>query len=152
MRIHEILFWNNEPADRSDPHLDVPPGSFSRDPTNLANAFTRRGLVKHFWNLPESEGSPSGPAPPDIGTELIPNGTLGPTTASWLDKPGETDSPVGRHELVPFRQWRSRSASDPTTEGYHSGGRGRCERRHEVSGRPFETIGCPSCSSASMLM
>jgi len=103
MRIHEILFWNNEPADRSDPHLDVPPGSFSRDPTNLANAFTRRGLVKHFWNLPGSEGQPPGPAPPDAETELIPSGTSEPLSASWEAEPIEAEPPVGRHEFVPFR-------------------------------------------------
>ena len=53
MRIYEILFWNNEPTtrDRSDPQLGPPPVPFSDDPTNLAHAFTRSGLVKHFWNL-----------------------------------------------------------------------------------------------------
>jgi hypothetical protein len=47
MRIVEILFWNNEPTEenRSSPQLDFPPGPFSDDLTNLANAFTRRGLV-----------------------------------------------------------------------------------------------------------
>ena len=85
MRISEILYWNNEPSEmhRADPQLDFPSAPFSDDPTNLANAFTRRGLVKHFWNLNGSEGQPSGPTPPDFETELIPNGTSEPTTASW---------------------------------------------------------------------
>ena len=80
------------------------PPPFSDDPTNLANAFTRSGLVKHFWNLNGSEGQPSGPAPPDAETELIPSGTLEPTTASWQAEPVETERPVGLHRLVPFRQ------------------------------------------------
>ena len=105
MRIYEILFWNNEPAEgnRSDPQLDLSPTPFSDDPTNLANAFTRGGLVKHFWNLPGSEGQPSGPAPPDAETELIPSGTLEPTAASSQAEPVETEPQVGRHEFVPFR-------------------------------------------------
>ena len=59
MRITEILFWNTEPTERnrSGPQLDLPPVQFS-----LANAFTRRGLVKHFWNLNGWEVQPSGPA------------------------------------------------------------------------------------------
>ena len=54
MLISEILYWNNEPteAHRSDPQLGPPSPPFNDDPTNLANAFTRRGLVKHLWNLP----------------------------------------------------------------------------------------------------
>jgi hypothetical protein len=91
MRITEILFWNDDPAEgnRSDPRLDLSPIPFSDDPTNLANAFTRSGLVKHFWNLNGSEGQPSGPAPPRAETELIPNGTLEPTVASWRAEPVE---------------------------------------------------------------
>jgi hypothetical protein len=60
--ISEILYWNNEPTerDRSDLQLDLPSAPFSDDPTNLANAFIRRGSVKHFWNLNGSEGQPSG--------------------------------------------------------------------------------------------
>ena len=51
MRIFEVLSWNNEPTERngSDPQLDMPPLRFNDNPTNLANAFTRSGLVKHFW-------------------------------------------------------------------------------------------------------
>src|SRR5260370_36386150 len=105
MQIYEILFWNNEPAEgnRPDPQLDLPPSRFDDDPTNLANAFTRSGLVKSFWNLRGSGDQPSGPAPPDAGTELIPSGMLEPTTASWEAEPVEAEPPVGRHELVPFR-------------------------------------------------
>jgi|ERR1700681_289978 hypothetical protein len=106
MRITEILSWNNEPteAHRSDPQLGPPSPPFGDDMTNLANAFTRNGAVKHFWNVNGSEGQPSGPAPPEAGTELIPSGTLEPTTASWQAEPIETGSPVGRHEFVPLRQ------------------------------------------------
>ena len=60
--------------------------------------------MKHFWNLNGSEGQPSGPAPPDAETELIPSGTLEPITASWRAEPGETDPSVGQHRLIPFRQ------------------------------------------------
>ncbi len=58
MRIHDILFWHNKFTERnpSGPQLDLPPASFSRPMTNLANAFTRSGSVKHFWNLDGSEG------------------------------------------------------------------------------------------------
>jgi hypothetical protein len=107
MRITEILFWNNEPTEgnRPDPQLNLRSSSFSDDLTNLENAFTRGGLVKHFWNLNGSEGQPSGTAPPDAGTELIPSGTLEPTTASWDAEPIEDDRPVGLHRLVPFRPY-----------------------------------------------
>jgi hypothetical protein len=112
MRISEILFWNNEPTERngSDPQLDLPPAPFNGDMTNLANAFTRHGLVKHFWNLNRSGGQPSGPAPPDAETELIPSGTLEPTTSSWQAEPVENEPPVGRHRLAPFRRYRGISS------------------------------------------
>jgi hypothetical protein len=105
MRIHEILYWNNEPpeAHHSDPQLGSPPVPFSGDATNLANAFTRSGLVKSFWNVNGSEGQPSGPAPPEAETELIPSGTLEPTTASWEAEPVEGEPPPGLRRLVPFR-------------------------------------------------
>ena len=107
MRICEILSWNNERTEvnRAGPQLDLSRVQ-SRDPlTNLGNAFTRRGLVKHFWNLNGSGGQPSGPAPPDTETELIPNGTSEPTAASWQGKPVEEEEPpVGLHPLVPFRR------------------------------------------------
>jgi hypothetical protein len=113
MRIYEILFWNNEPAEgnRSDPQLDLSPTPFSDDPTNLANAFTRRGLVKSFWNLNGSGRQPSGPAPPGAETDVIPDGTSEPTTASWQAEPVETERPVVQNRPVPVRQQRSRSAS-----------------------------------------
>jgi hypothetical protein len=106
MRIYEILYWNNEPteAHRLDPQLGPPSPSFSNDPANLANAFTRRGLVKSFWNLNGLEGQPSGPVPPDPETELMPRGTSEPTTASRKAEPVEEERPVGRHRPVPFRQ------------------------------------------------
>jgi hypothetical protein len=104
MRISEILNWNNEPteAHRSDPQLDLPLSRFDDDPTNLANAFTRSGLVKHFWNLSGSEGQPSGPAPPGAETDVIPSGTLEPTTA----EPVERGPSVGMDRLVRSRQYR----------------------------------------------
>jgi hypothetical protein len=106
MLICEILNWNNDPAEevRPGPQPDLSSAPFNDDPTNLANAFTRSGLVKHFWNLPGSEGQPSGPAPPDAGTQLIPSRTLEPTTASWEAEPVEEERPVGLHRPVPFRQ------------------------------------------------
>jgi hypothetical protein len=108
MRIYEIIILNNDPTGnyRSTPQPDLPPNRFNDDPTNLANAFTRRGLVKSFWNLDGWEDQPSGPAPPDFATELIPNGTLEPTTASWEAEPVETERPVVQNRLVPLRRYR----------------------------------------------
>ena len=108
MRIHEILFWNNEPTERNraDPQLDLPSAPFRDDLTNLANAFTRSGLVKQFWNLNGSEAQPSGPAAPDVGTESIPSGTLEPTMAFSQDEPVEEEPPVGLHRVVPFPQYQ----------------------------------------------
>ena len=105
MRIAEILYWNNEPTlrNRSDPQLGQSRPSLSDDPTNLANAFTRSGLVKHFWNLNGSEGQPSGPAPPGAERELIPSGTSEQGMASWEAEPVETERPVVQHRLVPDR-------------------------------------------------
>ena len=104
MRISEILDWNNEPAEPNDykPQLDQLPARFSGDLTKLAGAFTRRGLVKHFWNLHGSEGQPSGPAPPDAEPELIPSGTMEPTMASWQAEPVENEPGMGLHRLVPM--------------------------------------------------
>jgi hypothetical protein len=105
--IAEILNWKNHPAEgnRPDPHLDFPPGPFDNDPTNLANAFTRSGLVKHFWNFQGSGGQPYRPAPPNAETELIPSGTLEPITSGQAE-PIEEEPPVGQHRLVPFRPYR----------------------------------------------
>jgi hypothetical protein len=113
MRICEVLFWNNERTEvnRSGPQLDLPPAApFSNNLTNLANAFTRRGIVKHLWNPDGSEEQPSGPAPLDAETELIPSGTLEPTTAPLQAEPIETEPPVGRHRLVPTRQYQGEPA------------------------------------------
>src|ERR1700731_995043 len=101
LRRTEILFWNNEPGEANDyePQLDQAPARSSDDVTNLATAFTRRGLVKHFWNLNGSEGQPTGPVPPDAGTELIPSGSFQPTTASWEAEPVETERPVSLNRL-----------------------------------------------------
>jgi hypothetical protein len=108
MRIYEILFWNNYPKEgyRADPPLDFPLAPFSDDLTNLANDFTRRGAVKHFWNLNGSEGQLSGPAPPDAGPELIPNATLEPTSLPLPAEPVEEEPPVGQYRIVPTRQYR----------------------------------------------
>jgi hypothetical protein len=107
MRIHEIIFSNDAPAERnrSDPQLGQPSPSFSNDLTKLATAFTKDGLVKHFWNPNGSEGQPSEPAPPNAENELIPSGTLEPI-ASRQAEPVENEPPPGLHGLVPFRRHR----------------------------------------------
>jgi hypothetical protein len=106
MLISEILNWNNEPTQRnlSGPQLKLLPPPFRDDPTNLANAFTRRGLVKSFWRLNGSEGQPSGPAPPGAETDVIPSGTSEPISASLQAEPIDTEPPVGQQRLVPFRR------------------------------------------------
>ena len=108
MRIYDVLFLNNESPEEvpSDPQLNLHLAPYTDDLTNLANAFTRRGLVKQFWNLNGSERQPSRLAPPDAGTELIPSNTLEPTTASWQAEPVETEPPVGQHRHAPFLQYR----------------------------------------------
>jgi hypothetical protein len=108
MKIYEILFWNNDPADkvRPDPQLQLPPTHFGDDLTNLANAFTRRGLVKHLWNPKRSEEQPSGPAPPEAEPSLNLNRTLEPSAASSAAEPDETERSVRQRELVPFRRAR----------------------------------------------
>jgi hypothetical protein len=60
MRIREIIFLSDDPVERnrSDPQLGPPFAPFSDDATNLAHAFTRRGLVNHFWNLNGSDEQP----------------------------------------------------------------------------------------------
>ena len=102
MRISEILFWNNEPTEenRSDSQLDLPQTPSNDFLTNLATAFTRHGEVKQLWR------QPFGPAPPDPEPELIPDGTLEPTTLSQQAGPVETEPPAGLHRLVPLRQFR----------------------------------------------
>jgi len=107
MRISEVLFWSDQPleSDRAERHLDIPAARVDDDLTNLGNAFTRRGLVKHFWNLNGSEVQPSGPAPPDTETDLIPNSTLEPTTAPWQAEPVQTEPPVSLHRPVPLPRY-----------------------------------------------
>jgi hypothetical protein len=75
MRICEILFYDDQPAeeDHTGSQFDLVRPQYSDDLTNLANAFTKDGLVKHFWNLNGLEGQPSGPAPPTREPELIPD-------------------------------------------------------------------------------
>jgi hypothetical protein len=58
MRINEILLSNKNSTEgnRPDPQLDLPPSRFIDDPTNLANAFTRRGrpeepILRQFGEL-----------------------------------------------------------------------------------------------------
>jgi hypothetical protein len=111
MRIHEIIFPNNEPADmkRADPRLHVPPYRFDNGLANLAGAFTKDGAVKHFWYLNRLERQPAEPAPLDAEPELIPSGTLEPPNASWQAEPVETDPSVGQDRLVPFQQYRGMS-------------------------------------------
>ena len=106
MRISEVLFWSDQPleSDRAERHLDIPAARVDDDLTNLGNAFTRRGLVKHFWNLNGSEVQPSGPAPPDTETDLIPNSTLEPTTAPWQVEPVQ-EPPVSLHRPVPLPRY-----------------------------------------------
>jgi hypothetical protein len=70
MRIHEIIFPNNEPADmkRADARPDTPPYSIDDGLSKLASAFTKHGVVKRFGYLNGSEDQPSEPATP-TGTE-----------------------------------------------------------------------------------
>jgi hypothetical protein len=53
MRIYEVLFWRNESTEEVpfDPQLNLHPVPYTDDLTNLANACTRRGLVKRLWNM-----------------------------------------------------------------------------------------------------
>jgi hypothetical protein len=93
MRISEILFWNNQPSERnrSDHLLDLPHARFHDDLMKVASAYAKDCLVKHFRDLKGSESQPSGPAPPDPGTELIPRGILEPPIV-WQADPIETAS------------------------------------------------------------
>ena len=111
MRISEVLFWSDQPleSDRAGRHLDIPAARVDDDLTNLGNAFTRRGLVKHFWNLNGSEVQPSGPAPPDTETDLIRNSTLEPTTLPLTAEPAEKGPAVGQRRLIPFQQYQGAS-------------------------------------------
>lgn len=57
MRILEVLFCDNQPivGDRANPEIDLHQDPLGDEVTDLANAFTRGGLVKHFWNLNGSD-------------------------------------------------------------------------------------------------
>src|SRR5260370_26518685 len=65
----------------------------SNDLTNLSNAFTRRGLVKHFWNLDGSEGQPSRPAPPWASP---PSSPIRPLRAFPAERRRKSDRPFSR--------------------------------------------------------
>jgi hypothetical protein len=72
MRVAEILFWNNEPAEGNffDSQFDLSHDPSSSLFTKLARAYAKDRLLKRFWNLKGSESQPFGPAPPDNETEL----------------------------------------------------------------------------------
>ena len=92
MRIHEIIFRNNHPAERNrpDPHGHFPTYPYDNDLSKLASAFTKHGVVKRFWYLNGSEDQPSEPAPP-TGTELMPSDHLEPAITSWEADPGHDE-------------------------------------------------------------
>ena len=101
MRIHEIIFPNNEPADmkRADPRLDIPPYRFDNDLSKLASAFTKHGVVKSFWYLNGSEDQPSEPAPP-TGTELMQSDNLDPAITSWEAHHSHQEEPYAAMALT----------------------------------------------------
>jgi hypothetical protein len=101
MRIHEILFPNNDPPERNRPvpHRNVPSYPIDNGLSKLANAFTKDGVVKRFWYLNGSEDQPSEPAPP-TGTELMPSDHLEPAITSWEADPGQ-DEPYAAMALTP---------------------------------------------------
>jgi hypothetical protein len=101
MRIHEIIFPNNEPADmkRADARPDTPPYPIDHGLAKLASAFTKHGVVKRFWYLNGSEDQPSEPAPP-TGTELMPSDHLEPAITYWEADPGQ-DEPYAAMALTP---------------------------------------------------
>jgi hypothetical protein len=101
MRIHEIIFPNNEPADmkRADARPDTPPYPIDHGLSKLASAFTKHGVVKRFWYLNGSEDQPSEPAPP-TGTELMPSDHWEPVITSWEADAGQ-DEPYAAMALRP---------------------------------------------------
>jgi hypothetical protein len=117
MRIYEIIFWDNDPAEesRSIPNLDIP-GPLDNDLAHLARAaFTRSGLVKHLWYTRGSEEQVSGPTPLNGAPDVIPKGSLEPTTASVPAKPVEEEPLVDQYSLVPLRQPKGlRQRTSPT--------------------------------------
>jgi len=108
MRIYEILIWNNCPDNDIDTnyHFDFPENPFRVDIKNLANIFTRQGLVKRLWNVRGSEAQTSGPESPDPQFELDPSGTPEPTTAYLPAELVDEGPPSGLHRLFPFRDYR----------------------------------------------
>ena len=103
MRIHEIIFRNNEPAhmNRTDPRLNTPPYGFDDDLANLASAFTKDGAVKHFWYLNRLGRQPSEPAPPTAaGTKLMPSDDLEPAITS-REEPDATMALAQPNRLEP---------------------------------------------------
>ena len=83
-RIHAYfrnLILDNKPIEGnySDPQLGLPKAPSSDFFTKLASDYAKDELLKRFWNGKRSENSPSVPASPDAGIELIPSGTLEPT-------------------------------------------------------------------------
>src|SRR5690348_12493353 len=101
MRIREIIFRNNDPAEgnRTDPRRDVPTYPYDNDLSKLASAFTKHGVVKRFWYLNGSEDQPSEPAPP-TGTELMPSDNLDPAITSSEARPSQ-DEPNAAMALTP---------------------------------------------------
>lgn len=85
MRIHEILFWNNDPTEQNHPEsqLDLSPDPSRELFTKLARTYAKDCLKKRFWKLKGSQRQPPGSVPLDAETELIPSGTLEPTAGSW---------------------------------------------------------------------
>ena|SRR5690242_13676060 len=94
MRIHEIIFRNNDPPERnrSLPHRNVPSYPYDNDLSKLANAFTKDGVVKLFWYVNGLEDESSEPAPPTAaGTELMPSDNLEPAITSWEADAGQEE-------------------------------------------------------------
>jgi hypothetical protein len=101
MRIYEIVFWDHDPTEESR-SIDFFPSPLDNDLANLARAaFTRRGLVKHLWYTRGSEGQLSGPAT-RTETDMIPNGSVEPSTSPLPAEPVDAEPPVGQHRLRPF--------------------------------------------------
>ena len=107
MRIFEIVYWNNHPAEGngSDPHPGFPSDPFDSGLENLATAaFTSDGKVKRFWDLNLLARRPETAPPFDAEADVTPAGTSEPTMASVQAKPQETEPTMDRYRLVPFRR------------------------------------------------
>jgi hypothetical protein len=101
MRIHEILFSNDNPAEgnSSDSYCDFSLGPSSYDLANLANAFTKHGVVKYLWNLDTEEQ-----ALPGAETEVTPSRVPEPPTASQAGRL-EVGHPNSLDRLDPSGQY-----------------------------------------------